>query len=58
MITSDSKIESKINDVIGKNVDEDIIDLVEDESSKNIKMINLIIADKCKNENRKKQDFY
>ena len=55
LTTSDCKMESKINDLIDKKIEEDISELEGKESRKNnIIMVNLSESDKRVNEDRKK----
>ena len=58
LTTSDCKMESKINDLIDKKIEEEISELEEKESRKNnIIMVNLNESDKRVNEDRKKDDL-
>ena len=58
LTASDCKMESKINNVIDKKIEEEISELEEKESMKNnIIMVNLNESDKRVNEDRKKDDL-
>ena len=58
LTASDCKMESKINDLIDKKIEEDISELEEKESRKNnIIMVNRNESDKSVNEDRKKDDL-
>ena len=58
LTASDCKMESKINDLIDKKIEEEISELEEKESTKNnIIMVNLNESDKRVNEDRKKDDL-
>ena len=58
LTTSDCKMESEINDLIDKKIEEEISELEEKESRKNnIIMVNLNESDKRVNEDRKKDDL-
>ena len=58
LTASDCKMESKINDLIDKKIEEEISELEEKENRKNnIIMVNLNESDKRVNEDRKKDDL-